>query len=278
MCDELFYDIVINDKEIKDNKTLKDLIEEQRKECEGILQAIVFKNCHIHDISCMSNNFERIAKNIEEQEGINVEFIVEFNNCYIDHGAFEKFSDVCVYYKFCNCNLKHMVMHCNNRYLPVDFEDCKISQSSIHCYVMSVVNCELSDNTFIYSREMAVDVSGTNMLNPIEYMDEHFEKTDEGYIVYKVFNRNYHAPDNWNIAEGSIIEETVNQNPFVTCACGINVGTKQFIQKMKIEDDHVWKCLIKYEWACGITVPYNTNGKIRCCRLQLLNVVDLEEE
>ena len=47
---------------------------------------------------------------------------------------------------------------------------------------------------------------------------------------------------------------------------------------MRLEDNHVWKCLIRYEWACGITVPYNTNGKIRCGRLQLLNVVDLEEE
>lgn len=35
----------------------------------------------------------------------------------------------------------------------------------------------------------------------------------------------------------------------------------------------IWRCLIRWEWLPGVCVPYNTNGKIRCERVELLEVV-----
>lgn len=34
-----------------------------------------------------------------------------------------------------------------------------------------------------------------------------------------------------------------------------------------------WKVLIRWEWLCGVCVPYMTDGKIRCERVELIGVV-----
>ena len=36
----------------------------------------------------------------------------------------------------------------------------------------------------------------------------------------------------------------------------------------------IWKVLIRWEWLPGVCVPYNTDGKIRCERVQLLEIVE----
>jgi hypothetical protein len=35
----------------------------------------------------------------------------------------------------------------------------------------------------------------------------------------------------------------------------------------------IWKCLIEWQYAPDIVVPYNTNGKARCGKLKLIEVV-----
>jgi hypothetical protein len=35
-----------------------------------------------------------------------------------------------------------------------------------------------------------------------------------------------------------------------------------------------WKVLIRWEWLAGVIVPYNTDGKIRCERCELLEIVE----
>ena len=42
----------------------------------------------------------------------------------------------------------------------------------------------------------------TGLLNPIDYLAKKFERTKEGYIVYKVFNGSYISPADWNIEPG----------------------------------------------------------------------------
>ena len=60
------------------------------------------------------------------------------------------------------------------------------------------------------------DLSGANLsgsqglLDAINYMEAHFERTEDGYIVYKSFNSSYTAPDRWKIEPGEIIEEIAN--------------------------------------------------------------------
>lgn len=118
-----------------------------------------------------------------------------------------------------------------------------------------------------------VDLSGVKgLLNPIEYLGEKFEKTEDGIIVYKSFGEHYAPNPNWKIAEGSIIEEVVNPLPTVKCGCGINVATKEWVERECINP--IWKCLIRWEWLAGVVVPYQTEGKIRASKVQLIEPVN----
>ncbi|MFA5431941.1 MAG: pentapeptide repeat-containing protein [Candidatus Paceibacterota bacterium] len=117
------------------------------------------------------------------------------------------------------------------------------------------------------------DLSGCKgLLSPIDYLKENFEKTKKGYICYKTFNANYLVPDYWKIKENSIITEVVNPSRTTDCACGVNVGTLKWV-KDNNDGDKIWKCLIEWEWLVGVVVPYNTDGKIRCEKVRLLEVI-----
>ena len=116
------------------------------------------------------------------------------------------------------------------------------------------------------------DLSGVRGLLPqTDFIKANFERTTEGIIVYKSFCEHYPIPNYWKIEEGQIIEENCNFTRTNACGCGINVCTKEYAQK-KLEKE-VWKLLIKWEWLCGICVPYHTDGKIRCEKAMLLERV-----
>jgi hypothetical protein len=116
------------------------------------------------------------------------------------------------------------------------------------------------------------DLTGTNhqFINSIDFMSA-FDKTDEGYIVYKSFGENFEPPKSWKINEGSIIEELPDASVAVLCGAGINFGTKAWVKENC--NKPIWKCLIKWEWLPGVIVPYQTDGKARCYKLQLLEIV-----
>ena len=119
-----------------------------------------------------------------------------------------------------------------------------------------------------------VNLSGAkNLLSPINYLKENFERADEGYIVYKCFNNMYSAPDKWDISIGSVIEEEVNPNRTTTCGCGINVAPLDWVRN-EYPHRQVYKLLIRWEWLAGVVVPYNTDGKIRCARAEIIERVN----
>ena len=121
------------------------------------------------------------------------------------------------------------------------------------------------------------DLSGANLsgskglLDAINYMEARFERTDEGYIVYKTFGENYSAPELWKIEPGEIIEETVNCDRTTECGCGINVAPLEWVRRNG--RNQPYKLLIRWEWLPGVVVPYNTDGKIRCSKAQILEAV-----
>ena len=118
------------------------------------------------------------------------------------------------------------------------------------------------------------DLSGAKgLISPIDYILENFEKTEKGIIVYKAFGAVYRPPDEWIVEQGSIIEEIANFNRADGCGCGTNVAPKEWVFK-NYPRKEIWKCLIKWEWLSGVCVPYNTDGKIRCSRLKLLEKVE----
>ena len=117
------------------------------------------------------------------------------------------------------------------------------------------------------------NLSGSQgLLDAINYMEANFERTDEGYIVYKSFNSNYAAPDKWNIEPGEVIEEVANPDRTCECGCGINVAPLEWVRNDNYKQP--FKLLIRWEWLPGVVVPYNTDGKIRCSKAQILEAVE----
>ena len=109
------------------------------------------------------------------------------------------------------------------------------------------------------------------LLQACNYLDAHFERTPDGYIAYKTFGSQYDPPKKWVIEAGSVLEENVNPNRADVCGCGINVAPLDWVRREYSGD--IWKVLIRWEWLAGVVVPYNTDGKIRCERVELLEVV-----
>ena len=112
------------------------------------------------------------------------------------------------------------------------------------------------------------------LLSAIDYLSEHFERTDEGFIAYKIFGGEYNPPEKWVIQSGSIITENVNFDRCRECGCGINVAPLKWVKDYYgYVGDDIWKVLIRFEWLAGVCVPYHTDGKIRCERVQLIEIV-----
>ena len=117
------------------------------------------------------------------------------------------------------------------------------------------------------------NLSGADLMSSINFLEAHFERTTDGYIVYKCFGAQYKAPEKWEIKPGSVLEETVN--PLRTCDCGsgINVAPLGWVRS-HCNTRPIWKLLIRWEWLAGVVCPYNSDGKIRCERAELVEVVE----
>ena len=112
----------------------------------------------------------------------------------------------------------------------------------------------------------------TGLLPSVNFLEAHFERTDAGYIAYKTFNVIYTVPAAWEIKGGAIISENVNFDRCTGCGCGINVAPLGWV-KRNYGNGPIWKVLIRWEWLCGVCVPYMSDGTIRCERVELLEVV-----
>ena len=102
-----------------------------------------------------------------------------------------------------------------------------------------------------------------------------FECDDRGIIVYKRLGEGktqYAPPAHWEERIGAILTETVNPDRGTECGSGVNFGTLEWCQKNYTEA-HLWKCRIAWLDLAGIVVPFGTDGKARCGRLELLELV-----
>ena len=152
-----------------------------------------------------------------------------------------------------------------------DLRDADLRRANLSDADLSDAN--LSDANLRDADLSDADLSGSQgLLDAINFMEAHFERTDEGYIVYKSFNENYSAPESWKIEPGEIIEETVNCDRTTECGCGINVAPLEWVRR--IGCNQPYKLLIRWEWLPGVVVPYNTDGKIRCSKAQILEAVE----
>ena len=119
------------------------------------------------------------------------------------------------------------------------------------------------------------DLSGAKeLLSAVNFMEAHFERTADGYIAYKIFSCERTAPKSWKIEPGSVVTENVNFNRTDECGCGINVAPLEWVRReYGYKELAIWKVLIRWEWLCGVCVPYVSDGKIRCEKVELLEVV-----
>jgi len=121
------------------------------------------------------------------------------------------------------------------------------------------------------------DLSGAkNLLSSTKWIKQ-FKKNRDGIIVYKkIGDTNYQIPERWEIKNNSIISEVVNPDRGTICGCGVNFGTLQWC-KDNYEKADIWECLIRWEWLSGVIVPFGTDGKARCEKLQLLKKVQAHD-
>jgi len=106
----------------------------------------------------------------------------------------------------------------------------------------------------------------------IDYLSANFEFNDDGMIAYKTFGGNYAAPRRWAIEPGSVLNEVVNPLPTTNCGCGINVATRKWVKANA--SGAMWRVLIRWMWLPSVVVPFDTDGKIRCGRVELIEVVE----
>ena len=131
----------------------------------------------------------------------------------------------------------------------------------------------------MWARQNDADLSGANLsgckglLKSATWMKEKFEYNELGYIVYKRIGKtSYPAPDGWVIKPGQYLEEVCNPLPTLDCACGVNFATREWCDG-EYKEEKLWECIITWQDAASIVVPYNTNGKARCERLLLVRVI-----
>lgn len=156
-----------------------------------------------------------------------------------------------------------------------DLRNANLSDADL--YGADLRNANLSGANLSGADLRNANLSGAeNLLSSVDYLRNNFECTAEGIIAYKVFNAVYSPPTKWKIQPKSVITENVNANRTNDCGCGINVATLEWVLR-KYSKEKIWKVLIRWEWLCGVVVPYNTDGKIRCERVELVEMINKKE-
>ena len=122
------------------------------------------------------------------------------------------------------------------------------------------------------------DLRGTNLsgatglLDPAEWIKETFEVDSEYVYAYKAFGRWHQPPKQWTIESGSVISENVDPDRTNDCSYGINVSTLGWCRH-NTKGQPFWKVRIKMIDLINSVVPYNTDGRFRVGRCELMEIV-----
>lgn len=175
-----------------------------------------------------------------------------------------------------------------------DFKCCKsalydttlINSSYVHiteCNVaqISFKGCDLRGLVCSNTSTDNMNFSGCEVFSPSQWIKENCRFTESGSIlVYKkIGDTDYPMPSYWVIEPGSFITEATNPSVMEPCACGVNVGTLQWIVE-NYGYAGIWECEIIPEDFFGVVIPIQTNGKFRANRVKLVRLLsycDIEE-
>jgi hypothetical protein len=118
-----------------------------------------------------------------------------------------------------------------------------------------------------------VDLSGARgLLDAADWLSR-FERDADGVIAYKRIGKtDFPMPGTWTIKPGAVLVEVPNPERCTECGCGVNFGTREWCERYCVDAD-LWRCRIAWIDLAGVVVPYNTDGKARCARLTLIEIV-----
>ena len=104
-----------------------------------------------------------------------------------------------------------------------------------------------------------------------------FAADNLGVIVYRAENGQYNHPASWKFEPGLYLTETPNPDRCTTCGCGVSFATLEWVRK-NYPEGAIWKCRIRWMDLADVVVPFMTDGKARCARLELLEKVAAAHE
>jgi hypothetical protein len=116
------------------------------------------------------------------------------------------------------------------------------------------------------------DLSRSRGLPSASYFMRQFIKTRDGWIVYRAKGLSHYSQP-WASEIGAILEETPNPDRATECGCGVSFATIQWVAKEWPHLLEAWVCLLRFEDAADICVPFGTDGKARCSRLEIVDTV-----
>ena len=70
-----------------------------------------------------------------------------------------------------------------------------------------------------------------------------------------------------------MLEEVPNPDRATECGCGVSVGTREWVDN-HYKESPVWRCRIRWIDLADVVVPFNTDGKARCRKLELIEIVN----
>jgi hypothetical protein len=132
----------------------------------------------------------------------------------------------------------------------------------------------------------SADLSSANLSSALgiasaaEWLRANTKTTKRGCILaYKAIGGTTYAPrTDWKIEPGAYLTEVVNPDRSVECACGVNVGTLDFVRRNYPNPTQgVWLVGIEPADIADVVVPFHTDGKFRAGRVRLIRQLTKEE-
>lgn len=230
---------------------------------------LTIKNCQFSSIEIAHMEFwttmvsDTVIHNTTIIDGC-IESCKFINTCF-DNALFHEV-------KFNNCEFINCAFNCTIYTFPESFNGCIFTHCSFSDRFDST---PFAKNNNIFSQCPA-------LFSQSDFLKKYFQRNEDntGYIVYKIFDYIFSPCKEWNICRDSIIEENCDMNRFKACSYGINVATLSWAMRhasspYSEKSIPIWKCEINDDWLADVCVPYESNGKIRCGKLKLLDIVDL---
>lgn len=256
---------------VQDSKNViiedSDVILETSSFTSAHMHSLKFKNCRFINVDFAWN----LVSNCEFWQCRFYDVPKEIKSCEFNQCAFERIDT-------------KMVVKIDN----TEFYDCYFP---LKCQADKVY---LSNTSFRYCKGRLVgkksttenDVSyhgGRDEFDPSLYVRSYFHKVSHGYIGFKSFceaHKPFGNPSSWEINHGSVIEEVCDSDVNKECSYGISFGSFEYMRKTYITNGcmDIHAILIRNEDIFGVCVPYNTDGKLRTSRLQILNKVEIKSD